>query len=61
MGVNVTLETVGELMMNLSTMRLAVTLLTLGYFTMPLMTGCAVQIGMLGMICLKILVNSAVT
>ena len=61
MGVNVTLETVGELMMNLSTMRLAVTLLTLGYFTMPLMTGCAVQICMLGMICLKILVNSAVT
>ena len=61
MGVNVTLETVGELMMNLCTMGLAVTLLTLGYFAVPLVTCGTVEITVFCMICLKVLVNSAVT
>jgi hypothetical protein len=61
MRINVTLETVGELMMNLCTMGFAVTLLALGYFTMPLVACGTVEITVFCMICLQVLVDSTVT
>ena len=42
-------------------MRLSVTLLTLGYLTMMLMAGSAVEVRVLGMVCLQVFVQPGVT
>ncbi len=61
MRIDMTLEAVGELMMYLSTMRFSMTLLTPWYLTMMRVTGCTVEITVLGMIPLQILVNLGMT
>ena len=58
MRVNVTLEAVGELMMNLSTMRFTVTPLTLGNLSVTYVTVCTVKIAVLGVVGLELLINT---
>ncbi len=50
MRVNMTLEAVGELMMNLCTMRFTVAPLTLGNLSVTHVTVCTVQIAVLGVV-----------
>ncbi len=58
MRVNVTLETVGELLMNFCTMRFTVTLLTLWNLSVAYVTVCTVQIAVLGVVGLELLINT---
>ena len=60
MRIYVACETVGELMMYLSPVRLTMTLLTLGNFTMMLVTCGTMEIRVLGMVGLEVLVKPAV-